>query len=126
MSQTALCLFPFPRVFFRCKCYKNSDQNFYTFYTQHSSRTFQLMAYSVNFVNFASFVFILSCTLPNLYIPDVPFPTLLSTLIRRQFPVKPATFLIPIDLLYFLLTEEFYGTWHQSVINVGSVFILPA
>jgi len=32
-----------------------------------------------------SFMFILPITLPNLSIPDVPFPALLSTLIRRRF-----------------------------------------
>jgi len=36
---------------------------------------------------FPSFMFILSITLPNLSIPDVPFPALLSTLIRRRFQV---------------------------------------
>jgi hypothetical protein len=51
---------------------------------------------------------ILSITLLNLSIPDVPFPALLSTLIRRQFQVKPATLLIPIDL-HFLLVEELPG-----------------
>ena len=44
-----------------------------------------------------SFMFILSITLPNMSIPDVPFPALLSTLIRRRFQVKPATLLISID-----------------------------
>ena len=34
-----------------------------------------------------SFMFILSITLPNLSISDVPFSALLSTLIRRQFQV---------------------------------------
>jgi hypothetical protein len=42
-------------------------------------------------------MFILSITLPNMSIPDVPFPALLSTLIRRRFQVKPATLLISID-----------------------------
>jgi len=50
-----------------------------------------------------SFMFILSITLPNLSISDVPFPALLPTLIKRRFLVKPATLLIPINLfLYFL------------------------
>jgi hypothetical protein len=42
--------------------------------------------------------------LPNtsMFIPDVPFPALLSTLIRRRFQVKPATLLIPIDPLFLL------------------------
>jgi len=43
----------------------------------------------------------LSITLPNLSIPDLPFPTLLSTLIRRRFQVKPVALLIPIDLFIF-------------------------
>ena len=43
-----------------------------------------------------SFIFILSITLPNLSITDVPFPALLSTLTRRGFQVKHATLLIPI------------------------------
>jgi len=50
---------------------------------------------------------LLSSTLLKLLIPDVPFPALLSTLIRKRFQVTPATVLIPIDLL---LVEEFYGT----------------
>jgi len=61
-----------------------------------------------------SFMFILSITLPNLSIPDVPFPALLSTLIRRRFQVKPANLLIPIDLFLIPLVEEFYGTRYQS------------
>jgi len=47
-------------------------------------------------------MFVLSITLPNLSIPDVPFPALLSTPIRRRFQVKPATLLIPNDLILFL------------------------
>jgi len=73
-------------------------------------------------------MFILSITLPNLSIPDVPFPTLLSTLIRRRFQVKPATLLIPIDLLLILLVKELYSTRYQSgffsLINAGSDFSL--
>jgi hypothetical protein len=53
---------------------------------------------------------ILSIPLLNLSIPDVPFPALLSTLIRRRFQVKPATLLIPIGLFFFLLLEELYNT----------------
>ena len=68
----------------------------------------------------ASFVLILSTSmLPNLSIPDVPFPALLSTLIRRQFQVKPAILLVPTDILHS-------GSF--SWINVGSpvVFTLSA
>jgi hypothetical protein len=44
----------------------------------------------------------------------VPFPALLSTLVRRRFQVKLATLLVPIDLFlwwnqsesYFLFTEK--------------------
>ena len=77
-----------------------------------------------------SFMFILSITLPNMSIPDVPFPgALFSTFIKRRFQVKPATLLVPVDLFSFLLVEEFYGTQYQngsfSLINVGSGFSLP-
>ena len=76
-----------------------------------------------------SCMFILSITLPNLSIPDMPFPTILSALIRRRFQVNPATLLIPIDLFSFLLVEEFYGTQYRSgsfsLIIVGSSFSLP-
>jgi hypothetical protein len=54
----------------------------------------------------------------------------LSTDIRSRFQVKPATLLIPIDLILFILVEDFYGTRYQSgsfsFINVGSCFPLPA
>jgi hypothetical protein len=74
-------------------------------------------------------MFILSITLPNSSIPDVPFPALLSTLIRRQFQVKPATLLIPINFVP-ILVEEFYGIRYQSgsfsLVNVGSGFSLYA
>jgi hypothetical protein len=39
-------------------------------------------------------MFILSIKLPNLSIPEVPFPALLSTAIRSWFQVKPATLLM--------------------------------
>ena len=45
-----------------------------------------------------SFIIILSITLPNLSIPDVPFPAPTSTLVRSRFQVKHATLLNPIDL----------------------------
>jgi hypothetical protein len=65
-------------------------------------------------------------SLLNLSIPDVPFPVLLSTLIRSQFQAKPATLLIPIDFPFLLTVEELYGTRYQSgsfpLINVGSGF----
>ena len=51
-------------------------------------------------------------------------------LFTNRIQVKPAILLIPIDLFLFLLVEEFYGTRYQSgsfpLINVGSVFSLPA
>jgi hypothetical protein len=43
----------------------------------------------------------------------MPFPALLSTLIRRQFQVKPATLLLPIDLFGTLVPRvpiEYRGT----------------
>ena len=49
---------------------------------------------------------------------------------QEPIQVKPATLLIPIDLILFLLVEELYGTRHQSgsfsLIYVGSGFSLPA
>jgi len=54
-----------------------------------------------------SFMFILQITLPNLIIPDVPFPALLLTLIRRRFQVKPAALLIPIAIFFFLWWRSF-------------------
>jgi hypothetical protein len=57
-------------------------------------------------------------------LPQVPFPVLLSTLIRSQFQAKPATLLIPIDFIFLFPVEELYGTWYQSgsfsLIDVGS------
>ena len=65
-------------------------------------------------------------SLLNLSIPDVPFPVLLSTLIRSRFQVKPATLLIPIDFPFLFVVEELYGTRYQSgsfsLIDVGSGF----
>jgi hypothetical protein len=50
--------------------------------------------------------------------PNAHFPVLLSTLIRSQFQVKPATLLIPVDI--------FFGTRYYSgsfcLIIVGSGF----
>jgi len=50
----------------------------------------------------------------NLSIPDVPFPVLLSTLIRSRFQAKSATLLIPIDFSFLFAVEELYGTRYQS------------
>jgi len=67
------------------------------------------------------------CTLV-LSIPDVPFPVLLSTLIRSRFQAKPATLLIPINFPFLFAVEELYGTRYQSgsqsfsLIYVGSGF----
>ena len=62
----------------------------------------------------------------NLSIPDVPFPVLLSNLIRSRFQAKPATLLIPIVFPFLFAVEELYGTWYQSgsfsLFNVGSSF----
>ena len=77
----------------------------------------------------ASKLHVLSITLPNMSIPDVPFPALSSPLIRRRFQIEPVTLLIPIDLFSFPLVE-FYGTRYQSgsfsLLNVGSTFSPPA
>jgi hypothetical protein len=55
---------------------------------------------------------------------NVPFPVLLSTLIRSRFQAKFATLLIPIDFSILFAVEELYGTRYQSgsfsLINVGS------
>jgi len=65
-------------------------------------------------------------SLLNLSIPDVPFPVLLSTLIRIRFQAKPATFLIPIDFPFLFAVEELYGARYHSgsfsLIYVGSGF----
>ena len=45
-----------------------------------------------------------------LSILDVPFPVLLSTLIRSRFQANPATLLIPIDFSFLLAVEKLYGT----------------
>jgi len=62
----------------------------------------------------------------NLSIPDVPFPVLLSTLIRSWFQAKPATLLIPTDFPFLFAVEELYGTRYQSgsfsLNDVGSGF----
>ena len=62
----------------------------------------------------------------DLSILDVPFPILLSTLIRSRFQAKPATLLIPVDFSFLFAVEELYGTRYQcgsfSLINVGSGF----
>ena len=50
----------------------------------------------------------------KLFVPDVPFPALSSTLIRRRFQVKPATLLIPVDSFLVLLVAELYDTQYQS------------
>jgi hypothetical protein len=52
-------------------------------------------------------MFILSITLPILSIPDVSFPALLSTLIRRRFQVKPATLRSPLIIFLFYWWRSF-------------------
>ena len=56
----------------------------------------------------------------------MPFPVLLSTLIRSWFQAQPATLLIPIDPPFLFAVEELYSTRYQSgsfaLINVGSGF----
>jgi len=68
----------------------------------------------------ASCCFILSITQPILSIPDVPFPTLLSTVNRSRFQVKSATLLIPIDLFPFNGGGTRFQSGSFSSINVGS------
>jgi hypothetical protein len=57
-------------------------------------------------------------------IPDVPFPVLLSTLIKSRFQAKPATLFIRIDFPFLFAVEELYGTRYQcgsfSLVYVGS------
>jgi len=53
-------------------------------------------------------------SLLNLFIPEVPFPVLLLTLIRSRFQAKPATLLISIDYSFLFAVEELYGTRYQS------------
>jgi hypothetical protein len=65
-----------------------------------------------------SFTYVLSIALPNLFIPDVPFPALFSTLVRRRFQVKPATLLIPIDLYLFFW-------WRKVMVPGNKVTPLP-
>ena len=78
---------------------------------QPRSREFSISPWPMKYANNInlppSFMFILSITLPNISIPDVPFPAPLSTLVRSRFQVKPATLLIPIALFLVLLVEEF-------------------
>ena len=56
----------------------------------------------------------------------MPFPVLLSTLIRSWFQAQPATLLITIDPPFLFAVEELYSTRYQSgsfsLINVGSGF----
>ena len=66
-------------------------------------------------------------SLLNLSIPDVPFPVLLSTLIRSRFQAKPATSWSPLIFPFLFAMEELYGTRYHSgsfslLINVGSGF----
>jgi len=73
-----------------------------TIYNNQTLESFKEVGFDKELRNLLpSFMFILSITLPNLSIPDVPFPALLSTLNRRRFQVKPATLLIPIGDFFF-------------------------
>jgi len=56
----------------------------------------------------------------------VPFPVLLSTLIRSRFQAKPATFLIPIDFPFLFAVEKLYGRWLLFLDLCGEWFSLPA
>ena len=103
-----------------------------TIYNTHSLEPFKELGPNLKELRnlLPNSVCILSSTLPNLSIPGVHFPVLLSTVIRSHSQVKPATLLTPIDLFLILLVDELYGTRYQSgsfsSINVESGFPLPA
>jgi len=73
-----------------------------TIYNTHTLKPFKELGLDSQRVNkIASKLHVHSVTsLLNLSIPYVPFPVLLSTLIRSRFQVKPATLLIPIDFSF--------------------------
>jgi len=62
----------------------------------------------------------------NLSIPAVPFPVLLSTLIRSRFQAKPATLLIPINFSFPICgggaLRYSIQKWLLFLYNVGSGF----
>jgi hypothetical protein len=98
-------------------------------YDNHTLEPFKELGFDPQKVRnlLPSFVFILSITLPNMSIPDVPFPALLSTLIRGRFQVKPATLLMPIELSFSFgggLLRYQSGSF-SLISNVGSDFSLP-
>ena len=81
----------------------NHYRNFLTIYDNHTLEPLKELGLDShkdlrNLLS--SFMFILSISLQNLFIPDVPFPALLLTLIRRRFQVKPATLLTPINIVF--------------------------
>jgi hypothetical protein len=82
-----------------------------TIYTNHMLEPFKELGLDSQRVRnwLPSLMSVLLIMLPKLSLPDVPFPALLSNLIRGQFQVKPATLLIPIDIFSFLMVE-FYNT----------------
>ena len=73
-----------------------------TIYNTHTLKPFKELGLDSQRVNkIASKLHVHSVTsLLNLSIPYVPFPVLLSTLLRSRFQVKPATLLIPIDFSF--------------------------
>ena len=71
--------------------------NIYNNHTLEPVKELGLDSQRVSLSLLPSFMFILSITLPNLSVPYVHFPVLLSPAIRSRFQTKPATLLIPID-----------------------------
>jgi len=65
---------------------------------------------------------------PNLFIPDAYFPVQLSTFVRSQFQVKPATLLTPIDIFFFCGGVLRYpvSIWLLFLNSCGEWFPLPA
>jgi len=75
-----------------------------TIYNTHTLKSFKKLGLDSQRVKKLASKLHAMCTLwtsPNLSIPDVPFPVLLSTLVRSRFQAKPATLLIPIDFSDF-------------------------
>jgi hypothetical protein len=74
-------------------------------------------------------MYISSSMLPNMSIPHMPFPVLISTVIRSRSQVKPATLLIPI-YLFLVHWWKFYSARCKSgsvpFCNAGIIFSLPA
>jgi len=74
------------------------------------------------------------CTLQtmllNFFLPDAPFPVLLSTLIRSRFQARPATLLTPIDFAFPFrgggASKYSVPKWLLFLYWCGELFSLPA